>query len=413
MTKPATDRGPVAPPALHPSWWRLGATASLRTAKKRGWRPDDGFGNAQWIGRDWNGHSNIKLGLEDNNPRNAGAPPRYHTITAEAATSILKTLRDGIVACSVQVTRLPDHKSVRCVQYQNFQSATLVIDIDFGEFIFPIEMNADLLANHPDLTPMEVGVGMMEAVLGVHAIRDEMAATERLFRSAFQQQAQIADVVPLWFRKVPWRFDVRYKRPLSTAYDMAVLMLDEDLLPLLVYRSTGSVADIELYLGFHGTTQRRRATNRSKLAATGSAGLVTEVALGLIQARGMEPRKVLDSLRASRLTGNYDGLVHRTDTTREILTFAEGILDTTIEFKGGNYAAGKLTLNGDFPHALVMAAKRRPMTAFVDHPAFRAAGTMIRQARVLRGCLRLYHMVQSMPIEDAAAQIRNNAKRGS
>lgn len=92
-----------------------------------------------------------------------------------------------------------------------------------------------------------------------------------------------------------------------------------------------------------------------------------------------------------------------TDTTRERLTLVEGVDDAAIDFRGGDYASGKLTLVGDWPKTLAMAAKGRALTAFVDHPAFAAVGVPIRMARVLSGRLRLYHHIQLRPIEEVAA----------
>ncbi len=55
---------------------------------------------------------------------------------------------------------------------------------------------------------------------------------------------------------------------------------------------------------------------RQKLIERGSKGFVTEVALGLIEARGMDACGVLDSLRAAVLAHDYNGIVHSTATTR-------------------------------------------------------------------------------------------------
>lgn len=168
-------------------------------------------------------------------------------------------------------------------------------------------------------------------------------------------------------------------------------------------RLVSSVAQLEQYLEFHGEYQRRRATTRARLDAIGSAALVTDVAAGLFASRGLDPLATLAALRAARAQGDHGGIVIRTDTTRERLTLVEGIVEVAFDFEGGDYASGKLTLNGEYPKTLAMAAKGRAMAAFVDHPAFRAAGVTVRQARALRGRLRLYHRVQLGPIEEAAA----------
>ena len=138
-----TDRVSVGPSYLHPAWWRLGATASLRAAKNRGWDADAEDNDAPWIGQDWDGHSNIKLTLEDKHVWDSRAKPRYQTVTAKAATHILEILTAGIVTGNVQVATLPDHNSVTCNRYERFQSSTLVINIDFGEFILPLEMSVN------------------------------------------------------------------------------------------------------------------------------------------------------------------------------------------------------------------------------------------------------------------------------
>lgn len=78
-------------------------------------------------------------------------------------------------------------------------------------------------------------------------------------------------------------------------------MLDEDLnLVTNGYRLVSSVEELNRYLGFHGDFQRRRAAMRAKLDAIGSAAFVTDVAAGLIVARGLDPTEVLARLRAAR-----------------------------------------------------------------------------------------------------------------
>lgn len=412
MAKITTKPMPGAVTSPHPSWWRLGSTATRRVARSHGWRATAENGSARWIGHEWSGRSDIRLGRSDYYPGLSDDEPRYEVVSAETASHIVEILRAGITVRNIPVARLPDHRSVRRDGWDPYKCSTLVFDIDFGEFILPVGMSADVLSSHPHLTSLDVAAGMIDAITRAHADRDQHAAREIELRCAFEEQARLASVTPLWFRLMPWTFNPQYVAPFGTTYEMIALMLDQDLRPILGQRLTNSDTDIERYLGFHGEMQRRRAANRSKLEALGSAGFVTDVAFGLMQARGMEPREVLNYLRVSRLAGDHAGVLYQTATTRETLTLVEGVLDATIKFDGGDYADGKLTLEGDYPKTLAMAAKRRPMTAFVDHPAFRLAGTTIRQARSLKGRLRLYHTVQRFPVENASrARAGVEAKR--
>ncbi|RYY26115.1 MAG: hypothetical protein EOP62_11595 [Sphingomonadales bacterium] len=391
MAGKATVRQSMDVTLPRPFCWRLGATATLGAARKHHWRATKDNGGAPWIGRDWNGRSDIKLGSK--------------AVAADAVTSLVEELRIGIGAQNVRVAKLPDHKSVRTCSNGGPRPPSLVVDVDFGEFVLPVGFNGDLLINRPDITFAEIEAGMMKLVAETHAERHQVAALELELRSAFLEQTMLAGVIPLWLRMIPWQFYTRYQGPRSDLREMAVLMLDEDLRPVIRIRLTRTVADIQLYLGFHGEVQRRRSAMRSKLDAACSGGFVSEVALGLIKARGMDPIDVLNRLWAARLDQDHDGIVHRTATTRETLTLVEGVVEATIAFDGGCYTSGKLTLDGDYPRTLAMSAKRRPLTAFVDHPAFRVAGVTIRQARALRGRLRLYHTVRTMPMEEAACAL--------
>lgn len=376
-----------APP--RPSWWRLGATATLRVAKERGWSADADNGGAPWIGRQWNGRSNIKLGSE--------------AVPAQTVAGIIEHLRHGIASLNVQVARLPDSRSVRHCSFSGPWLSTIVIDVDFGEFILPVSITENLLVKHPRITAAEVGSGMMDIIMTADAVRSQVGALDLELRNAVVEQSILAGVTPLWFRMFPWHFNVRYEAPLSDTRELMVLMLDEDLRPIISdLRLCRSAPDITYYLRFHGEMQRRRSAMRSKLDAAGSAAFVTEVARGLIDVRGMDPVDVLDRLRTSRLAQDRDGILLCTETTRERLTLVEGLIDAAIDFEGGNYRSGKLTLQGDFPETFAIAAKGRPLTAFVDHPAFRAARVKIKYARALRGRLRLYHTVRSSPVEEVA-----------
>lgn len=385
---------PSAPP-LRPNWWRLGAAATLRFAEHRGWRPTTDNGGAPWIGREWNGRSNIRLGSE--------------IVASQTVEAVLAHLRRGIAAHRVRVARLPDRASVRCCWFCGPRLATIVIDVDFGEFILPVSITESLVARHSDLTAEEVAVGMIDIIVTADAVREQIGALDLDLRNAVVEQSMVAAVTPLWLRMPAWHFNRRYEAPLTDARELTVLMLDQNLRPVISgLRSSRTVAGFTHFLGFHGKMQRRRAVMRAKLDAAGSAGFVTDVARGLIEARGMDPIDVLTRLRASCSESDHEGISHRTDTTFERLTFTEGLIEATIVFAGGNYRSGKLTLNGNFPATLAMAAKGRPLTAFVDHPAFRAAGVTIGYGRALRGRLRLYHKVRSLPVEEVARKTPSN-----
>lgn len=383
-----TMLNPVKAAFLSDAWWRRGGGATLQLAKDHGWRADadaneeDGF----WIGRDWDGRSDIDLGGE--------------TLAATTVWAIIEELRRGIASRSVAVARPPDHTSIRVCSATPYNLSTLVLDVDLGDFILPVSVDGDLLVRHPGITTAEIISGMVEAVLRTHAMRSQIAGMEMQLRSAFEELSVASEILPLWLRMYPWRFNATHVAPLSEVRDMTVLMLDENLRPEMRSYAVGRVEHIVRYLTFYGEGQRRRAAMRSKLDAAGSAGFATDVALGLMRARGMDPVEVLTRLQRSGPAQRLEGIVNLAGATRERLSLFEGVVDADLAFPGGDYESGRLTLDGDYPRTLAASAKGRQLSDFVDHPAFRAAGIPISQARALRGRLRLYHKVRTSPIED-------------
>lgn len=380
---------------LRDDWWRHGADATLLVARNLSWRARTYRDGADMIGRGWDGRSDIKVGNK--------------TVTADTVGAVVEELRWGIAARDVSLATLPDQKSVRVCDVFGGGWGTLVIDVDFGEFILPLSVDYLHLAKHPDITAAEIGAEMADLVLNTHTVRDKVSALELQLRGAFEEQSSLAGVVPLWFRMRPRRLGFPPATPQSEVRELVVIKLDEDLRPTMGYRPTRSLGDIQSYLQFDRTIQVRRATNRSRLEAAGSAGLISEVALALVEARGMDSGEVFSSLRAARLKGNRNRIVHHTATTREALTLVDGVVDANIKFEGGNYAPGKLTLDGDYPRTMAIGAKGRPLAAVVDHPAFKGAGITIWYARALPGKLRLYHHVRSITIEEATRARFTNA----
>jgi hypothetical protein len=111
------------------------------------------------------------------------------------------------------------------------------------------------------------------------------------------------------------------------------------------------------------------------IARTTAAGPITEVALALAVERGFEPREVLTYLRTSRMAGRWGGMAVGEEKGREALTLAEGTVQARIEFPGGQYSSGALTLRGTYPESLAMGALGRRIAAYVDHPALRASAS--------------------------------------
>lgn len=380
---------------LRDNRWRRGANATLQVARNQGWRGRADRYGASSIGRDWDGRSDI----------------RFATVTMPAKTvaDIVEELRQGIAARGVPLATLPTQKSVRVCDRSVPGWGALVIDVDFDEFISPVSVDDHCLAKNPDMTAAEIGATMADLVSKIHAVRNRTAAHELLLRRAFEEQSKLAGVVPLWLRISPTSFGWPFSMPQIEAREMVILKLDEDLRPIMDNDFASTATDIQRYLQPLGKIQARRAANLARLEAARSAGLISEVALALVEARGMDPGEVFSSLRAARLKGDRKGIVHQNGTTRETLTLVDGVVDANFKFKGGNYAPGKLTLDGDFPETPVISAKGRPLAAYVDHPAFKGAGITIWYARILLGKLRLYHHVRSITIEEATQARFTNA----
>jgi hypothetical protein len=309
-------------------------------------------------------------------------------------------LRQSIREKGIAVSRLPDSSSVRrCCPHGGYGPALLVVDIDFGEFILPVGFDGDFRSRSHSTTSKDVAAGMMELIAEAHSIRRQLADQARAMRIALDEATRLASgIVPVWLRMRPWPVVQSYHDAPRQTYELVALTLDED-----IQQEANGTYRVSTAQGVHRyirsfKAQRRRAATRAKLKALGSAGLISDVALALIHLRGFKPREVMTYLKVSRLAKRSDGIVHLTQSTRETLTLVEGVVQARIDFAGGHYSSGKLTLLGDFPATVTIAAKNKLLSAFVDHPALKASGAKVTDARSRRGELNLRHRVREEPL---------------
>lgn len=206
---------------------------------------------------------------------------------------------------------------------------------------------------------------------------------------------------PLWLRLEPLRFDDADE--LLTHLPHVAVDVSLDLHQ--VWGPSGmervkSVAKLRKEYAWRPAAHRRDVARLAQMRAAGSIGWITDVALGLIKERGLNPAEVFRLERDASLHG---GEAHSWGVAGHFgaLLCLHGILRATFSFAGGNYNDGTVTIRGTFPHTFAAGAPGRPLAAFIEHPAFVTAGAVITAAERLDDRLVLHHEPQLVTVEEA------------
>jgi hypothetical protein len=402
------------------AWWKLQAMdiapwirslpASVRTNK---------LNRLEWIGRPWDGTSDITLGEEpwdgrsDTDFSEPFWEPTDDSTWMIASGADLALLVTEICRLLVELPTLgvtfPDHTNVRaCLigppgDISDPTSAGLTIDFDFGDFVFPLSIRDWQLRS--DISPSlpQVAALMVRKLIHAAKHRKRILRRELLMRDAFETiVAEIGGgAAPLWLRLEPMRFDAVDDDLTRLPYVAFYIGLDRH--QIWAPHGVEEVKTVaELTKRYHGTAagHRRRVARLAEMRASGSAGWISDIALGLIREHGLHPGDVYRQER--------DAALHLRKRTNfgdggrfEILLCFDGLLQPYLHFESGEYEHGKLILRGVFPATLASAAVGRPLAAFVDHPAFISSRAVVDRAEWQEDRLILYHTPELVTVEEA------------
>lgn len=344
----------------------------------------------EWIGEPWDGISDVALG--DVN------------VAATKAKLLLSELRRAIRSLRLDDVRLPEARDVRVCIGSDAGRHTLVFDVDMEEFVLPLGLNGWALHREKGLSCRILAEKMAAHVGMADRKRPQLAARERRLRRAVEETAAGVGegVAPLWLRMnwIPFHEDPKH----VAGYEYVMLLVT--LNDCLRWSPVGteriwSVKDVRDHRSWYGKEQRRRAAALAGLAAAGSEGSISEVALALIEEHGLDPVATFRQAVEARLADRRGAIKLQRNDRSEQLHYVDGSLQATIGFKGGHYTPGSLTLWGDWPEQIAIGAKDRPLAAYVDHPAFVSTGIRVSKGSARQGALDLNHRIRLVAVESA------------
>ena len=136
------------------------------------------------------------------------------------------------------------------------------------------------------------------------------------------------------------------------------------------------------------------------MRATGFQGWISDVALALIEQAGRNPAEVFrEELEASLHDGRHGHF--GCEGYLGSLFCHHGVLSPYFTFRQGCYNDGTLAIDGTYPQTFALAEPGRPLSQFVDHPAFKAAGAIVTHAEHTEERLTLHHNPRLIPVEEA------------
>lgn len=380
----AMDKGSHTDPMNHTrtehAWWRrqAGEIASIATQTEGS--------RAKWL-HDRNGSAGVPWDGRSELPVGDGV------LKGSDLQQFVAHLKPAIESLSPSRVAAPTSRDVRVAVVGLEQLMTLVIDVDFHDFLLPLAIRTNRSVGGPRalISNVKEILGHIEAAERVRGIVSRREATLR--RAVEDISARIdGGCIPLWLRMDPISVTEAPPHLSSRHYRMVTTLIDDSL------SSSASppepiwtVADIRDHQRLHGRSQKRRMAALSALQQSGSVGTMTEISSALLRAANLEPLAALETARAARVEDRHGDLRFRRWSCLNILTWIEGVLRTSIEFKGGWYSDGQLTLHGNYPASLAAAATGRPLASIMDHPAFRTSGVKIANATTDDDALNLFH----------------------
>lgn len=379
----------------------------------------DKYNRLGWLGRPWDGHNDLPVGEWpwDGERDVNEAEPLVDDIDAWDAAAVpghemkmlVAELRRLISAMPELGVALPDHRDVRATlageegDVSEPTTGMAVIDFDLGGMMLPIGLEDWQLRDHTWVPVDEVAAKMVERLAYAASHRRKLLRRELKMREGFERDVGRfgGGAAPLWLRMEP----LPIFGQASNVFRLPYVALDLRLGIHQVWAPSGSerVGSAPLLRRIYarqGTGHRRNVERLETMRATGSQGWISDVALALIEQAGRNPAEVFREEREASL---HDGRSEHfgCDGYFGSLFCHYGVLSPYFTFKQGCYNDGKLTIDGTYPQTFALAAPGRPLSQFVDHPAFAAAGAIVTHAEHTAERLTLHYKPRLIPVEEA------------
>ena len=380
-------------------WWRrqaeeIASIAAQTEGSMAKWL-DDRNG---WAGVPWDGKSDLRVG--------------DGVVNGSDLQQFVAHLKPAIENLNLSRVAPPTPSDVRVTVAGLDERLSLVVDVDFHDFLLPLVVQTDASVGSL-ASPFSAVKGTLQQIEAAERVRGTVSRREAKLRRAMEEtSAQIVGgCMPLWLRMDPIPVTEAPPLLLSRHYMMVTTLIDDSL-----SSSTSpadpiwTTADIRDHRRVHGRSQRRRTAALSVLERSGSRGAMTEISSALLRAADLEPLATLGAARAARIMDRRGDLRFRRWGCLNILTWIEGVLRTSIEFEGGHYAEGQLTLHGTYPASLAAASTGRPLASIMDHPAFRTSAVRVANASADDDALHLFHLDRIISLDGIAASVAQ--KRG-
>lgn len=385
------DQAMVSGSKIEQQWWRSSSDDVLSRARTLGWHGSpDSPGTCVYhsLGRSWDGRSDLPL--DD------------AKIPAGRIMAVINGLARRISRGGVRTGGSLGWRSVRrCYVYDaadDESSEHLVIDVDLGDFILPLALPGWCLGPETSISLSGTVSELFSWIEDAEKHRTALAGQEHDLRKSVEQVA--AEIgrgfTPLWFRLTPKACFHYDSWPDEADYQLVVFCLDRRLEWKLHERRIETGSDLQGYK----THDLRRSTLRDILQRTGSAGLISEVALALIAEWGADVGDVFARLKASEAYYDPPKLGTTRNSVLEELALDEGVVRASISFDRARYVAGELKVAGQFPLTMAAGAKGIRLANFVDYDAFHAAGVIVTEGCSSRDSLDLRHEIWVIPVED-------------
>ena len=377
------------------SYWQMGAGGVMRWAATLPFSAtQDNVGRIEWVGTAWDGSSQVSL----------GGAHEGEIIGGEVVTELLGHLSREIPLLGIAGIEVPGPEDVRTCFIGSSDKLALVIDVNFGDFDLPLYVDHCRRWAADKLTSREIANGMLGILKHADKVRDRILRRERTMRRALEETAlRIGDgVAPLWLRMAPFPHYENPKYVTRSCYVMLLVVLNDE----LIWAPTGyeriwTVKEIREYYRWHHRDQKARADAIRKLHAARSEGWISEVALAIINEKGLDPRDVFRQAVAEAKADRRGAVRFERNGNRETLYVRDGVLSASLVFAGGAYTRNTLTLSGDYPATLALGAKGRKLADFVDHPAFVATGLVATKGVSEQGALEIFHSPRNVSVEEA------------
>lgn len=370
-------------------WWKL------RACDIRPWvkslhpsATQELVSRTEWIGDDWNGRSDIRVGDA--------------VVSGAHANLLIDLINEHLPAIAGAVQTL-DGSSLRQALYGPGARQCLAIDFDLGEFVLPVAIDESDLRKESRMPLPAIAEQVLTIVRKAVEQRDAILRRETKMRCAFDETVTgIGDGAgALWMRMDPIRCSDKVRFLTQQDYQLVMVILDRtlDWVPVGSQR-VYTVKDVREY-GFLAGNQRNRAQAILRLDADNSKGWVGEVALALINEHQLDASEVFDQVRGAARNDFRGAVDFLRDGKRERLHYRDGIVHAYFEVDGGHYHDGCLTIWGDFSPLAAREIIGRPLSSFVHHPLLLATNAKVERVEARSEALDLWH-TRVIPVEQAA-----------